>query len=114
MTDTNLMSGKNAWGEADANFNKFVPHLKDIEVQSETLQTLLDRNRIDHIDAFLVDCEGADWMVFEQLDLERYRPGMIKIEVGALPAAEIGQVVVKLKATGYQVGFQAEDIWAFA
>lgn len=53
-------------------------------------------------------------MVFEQLDLERYRPGMIKIEVGALPAAEIGQVVVKLKTAGYQVGFQAEDIWAFA
>ncbi|MEI9401355.1 FkbM family methyltransferase [Mesorhizobium sp. Cs1330R2N1] len=43
VTDTNLMSGKNAWGEADANFNKFVPHLKDIDVPSETLQTLLDR-----------------------------------------------------------------------
>ncbi|RUY92665.1 FkbM family methyltransferase, partial [Mesorhizobium sp. M7A.F.Ca.CA.003.01.2.1] len=39
--------------------------------------------------------------------------GMIKVEVGALPAAEIGQVVVKLKTSGYQVGFQAEDIWAF-
>nr|WP_287321574.1 FkbM family methyltransferase [Mesorhizobium sp.] len=114
VTDTNLMSGKNAWGQADANFNKFAPHLRDIEVPSETLQTLLDRNGITHIDAFLVDCEGADWIVFEQLDLERYRPGMIKVEVGALPAAEIGQVVVKLKTAGYQVGFQAEDIWAFA
>jgi len=113
VTDTNLMSGKNAWGEADANFNKFAPHLRDIEVPSETLQTLLDRNGISHIDAFLVDCEGADWIVFEQLDLQRYRPGMIKVEVGALPAAEIGQVVVKLKTAGYQVGFQAEDVWAF-
>lgn len=113
-TDTNLMSGKNAWGEADDNFSRFAPHLKDIEVPSERLQTLLDRNGIDYIDAFLVDCEGADWVVFEQLDLTRYRPGMIKIEVGALPAAEIGQVVVKLKTAGYAVGFQAEDIWAFA
>nr|WP_287360127.1 hypothetical protein [Mesorhizobium sp.] len=60
MTDTNLMSGKNAWGQADANFNKFAPHLRDIEVPSETLQTLLDRNGITHIGAFLVDCEGAD------------------------------------------------------
>lgn len=114
VTDTNLMSGKNAWGEDDANFSRFAPHLKDIEVPSERLQTLLDRNGIEHIDAFLVDCEGADWVVFEQLDLSRYRPGMIKIEVGALPAAEIGQVVVKLKTAGYEVGFQAEDIWAFA
>ena len=38
ITDTNLMSGKNAWGEADANFNKFAPHLRDIEVPSDTLQ----------------------------------------------------------------------------
>lgn len=114
VTDTNLMSGKNAWGESDASFSRFAPHLKDIEVPSETLQTLLDRNGIDHIDAFLVDCEGADWIVFDQLDLTRYHPGMIKVEVGVLPAAEIGQVVVKLKTAGYQVELQAEDVWAFA
>ena len=39
---------------------------------------------------------------------------MIKVEVGALPAAEIGQVLVKLKTAGYQVGIYAEDVWAFA
>lgn len=113
-TDTNLMSGKNAWGEADDNFAKFAPYLKDIEVASEPLQALLDRNGITYIDAFLVDCEGADWTVFDQLDLERYRPGLIKVEVGALPAAEIGEVVVKLKTAGYSVGIYAEDVWAFA
>nr|WP_287291055.1 FkbM family methyltransferase [Mesorhizobium sp.] len=53
VTDINLMSGKNAWGQADANFNKFAPHLRDIEVPSETLQTLLDRNGITHIDPSL-------------------------------------------------------------
>lgn len=114
ITDTNLMSGKNAWGEADIDFQKFAPHLKDIEVPSDTLQAVLDRNGIDYIDAFLVDCEGADWMVFEQLDLDRYRPGLVKIEVGALPAAEIGNVIVKLKTARYHVGIYAEDVWAFA
>ncbi|MBX3569159.1 MAG: FkbM family methyltransferase [Rhizobiaceae bacterium] len=114
ITDTNLMSGKNAWGEADANFNKFAPYLKDIDVPSDTLQDILDRNRVEHIDAFLVDCEGADWIVFEQLDIERYRPGMIKVEIGALPADEIGKVLVKLKTAGYSVGLYAEDVWAFA
>ena len=81
---------------------------------SEQAADVLDRNGVTHIDAFLVDCEGADWIVFEQLDLKRYRPGMIKIEVGALPATEIGQVVVKLKTAGYKVGIYAEDVWAFA
>jgi FkbM family methyltransferase len=113
-TDTNLMSGKNAWGAEDENFNRFAPHLVDLDVRSETLQTVLDRNGVEHIDAFLVDCEGADWTVFDQLDLQRYRPGMIKVEVGALPADEIGKVVVKLKTAGYQVGLYAEDVWAFA
>jgi hypothetical protein len=108
------MSGKNAWGVADENFNRFAPHLRDIEVPSETLQAILDRNRIDYIDAFLVDCEGADWVVFEQLDLKRYRPGLIKIEIGALSALEIGNVVVKLKTAGYRVSLDAEDVWAFA
>lgn len=114
ITDTNLMTGRNAWGEMDPNFSRFEPYLKDLEVPSETLQTLLDRNGIEHIDAFLVDCEGADWTVFEQLDLNRYRPGMIKIEIGALPANEVGQVVMKLKSAGYQAGLYAEDVWAFA
>ena len=41
--------------------------MKNIEVAADTLQSILDRNRIQHIDAFLVDCEGADWIVFEQL-----------------------------------------------
>lgn len=113
-TDTNLMSGKNAWGEEDANFSKFAPYLKDIEVPSEPLQGVLDRNGIEHIDAFLVDCEGADWVVFEQLDLDRYRPGMIKVEIGALGAADIGNVLIKLKTAGYRVGLYAEDVWAFA
>jgi FkbM family methyltransferase len=113
-TDTNLMSGKNAWGEADQNFNKFAPHLKDIEVPGEPLQALLDRNDIEHIDAFLVDCEGADWIVFEQLDIARYRPGMIKVEVGALSATDIGNVLVKLKTSDYRVGIYAEDVWAFS
>jgi hypothetical protein len=78
---------------------------------SETLQTILERNSIGSIDAFLVDCEGADWIVFEQLDLKRYRPSQIKVEIGALAALDIGNVVVKLKTAGYRVSLDAEDVW---
>lgn len=114
VSDTNLMSGKNAWGEDDPNFPKYAPYLKEISVPSDTLQSVLDRNGVEYIDAFLVDCEGADWIVFDQLDLTRYRPGMIKIEIGALSPVDVGNVVVKLKTAGYDVGLYAEDVWAFA
>ncbi|MGL4240987.1 MAG: FkbM family methyltransferase [Beijerinckiaceae bacterium] len=113
VTDTNLMSGKDVWGSADANFEKFKAHLTTIDVPSDTLQAVLDRNGVTRIDAFLVDCEGADWLVFSQLDLARYRPGLIKIEVGALTPADIGNVVIKLKTAGYDIGMYAEDVWAF-
>ncbi|MBA8846177.1 FkbM family methyltransferase [Ochrobactrum sp. RH1CCR137] len=113
ITDTNLMSGKNVWGPDDPNFHKFAPHLKEIVVASDTLQAVLDRNNVEYIDAFLVDCEGADWIVFDQLDLQRYRPGLIKVEVGALSPTDIGNVIVKMKAAGYDVGMYCEDVWAF-
>lgn len=113
-TDTNLMSGKDAWGQTDPNFGNFSKHLEEIDVSCSTLQEVLDRNGIEYIDAFLVDCEGADWAVFEQLDLKRYRPGLIKVEIGALPADEIGQVLLKLKTANYAVGLFAEDVWGFA
>ena len=114
VAETNLMSGANAWGETDTNFNKYAPYLKELEVKSDTLQVVLDRNGITYIDAFLVDCEGADWVVFDQLDLKRYRPGMIKVEIGALTPVDIGHVIVKLKTAGYSVGLHNEDVWAFS
>jgi FkbM family methyltransferase len=113
VTDTNLMSGRDVWGAKDANFETFKAHLTTIDVPSDTLQAVLDRNSVAHIDAFLIDCEGADWTVFAQLDLDRYRPGLIKIEIGALEPCDIGNVVVKLKTAGYDLGIYAEDIWAF-
>jgi hypothetical protein len=83
-------------------------------VRGDRLQDVLDRNNIEYIDAFLVDCEGADWVVFDQLDIVRYKPGLIKIEIGALGAEDIGNVVLKLKTNGYRVGLYAEDVWAFS
>jgi FkbM family methyltransferase len=114
ITETNLMSGVDVWGRDDQNFSRFKEYIHQIEVKSDTLANILTRNKIDYIDAFLVDCEGADWIVFDQLDLARYRPGLVKIEIGALLAEEIGKVVLKLQQGRYDVGFYAEDIWAFA
>lgn len=113
VTDTNLVSGKNAWGQDDENFGKFSPYLSDLEVDTATFDEVMVRNRIDHIDALLIDCEGADWMVFDQVDLDRYEPGLVKVEVGALGEADIGKVIVKLKTKGYRIGIYAEDVWAF-
>lgn len=114
LKDTNLVSGVYAFGQTDPNFDQFVSHLKNIETHAERLETVLERNHIERIDAFLVDCEGSDWDVFEQLDLERWRPGMIKIEIGSMVAEDVGNTLLKLKRADYHVGIHGEDIWAFA
>ncbi|WP_245413455.1 FkbM family methyltransferase [Mangrovicella endophytica] len=114
ITSTNLMHGRTAWGEADNNFHSFAAFLRDMEIDAERLQTVLDRNAIDRIDVLLIDAEGADWMVFSQFDFARYHPDMIKIEIGALEAADIGATVLRLKQNGYRIGITEEDIWAFA
>lgn len=114
VKDTNLISGVNAWGEEDPNFEQFISHFKKIETQAERLEAILERNHIEHIDAFLVDCEGSDWEVFEQLDIERWRPGMIKVEIGAMVAEDVGNTLLKLKRANYHVGVHGEDVWAFA
>ncbi len=114
VTDTNIISGKDAWGTDDANFSRFEPYLTDLEVDTDTFDAVMERNAIDTIDALLIDCEGADWIVLEQVDLKRYRPRMVKVEVGSLGVADIGNIVVKLKTAGYRVGLYNEDVWAFA
>lgn len=112
-TDTNLIQGKGAWCQEDENFARFEPYFKDLEVETDTFDAVMERNGVRDIDALLIDCEGADWIVLEQVDLERYRPRMIKIEVGSLNAVDIGNIVVKLGIAGYSVGLYQEDIWAF-
>ncbi len=114
VTDTNLMSGKDAWGTTDTNFTSFEPYLTDLEVETDTFDNVMKRNGIDRIDALLIDCEGADWIVLDQVDLARYRPRMVKIEIGSLSAADVGSVIVRLKTADYRVGIYAEDVWAFS
>ncbi len=113
VTDTNIISGKDAWGTEDANYSKYEPYFTDLEVDTDTFDNMMQRNHISKIDALLIDCEGADWIVLEQVDLERYRPGMVKIEIGSLSATDVGNVIVKLKTAGYTTGIHAEDVWAF-
>lgn len=114
IADTNLISGVNAWGEADDNFGQYQKHLRNLDVQGDTFANVLARNNVDYVDALLIDCEGADWDVFEQFDIEKFRPSFIKIEIGALSSGDVGKVIIKLKSAGYRTGLYGEDVWAFS
>jgi len=74
-----------------------------IVVNGMTLATLFSRHNISAFDIFLVDTEGHDWVVFKQLDLNVYRPKVIRLEAINLMPAELAAVTRKLEKHGYLV-----------
>jgi FkbM family methyltransferase len=110
---SNIMGGQSSWGVPDPNFKKFEPYLTTISVRAMSLQAVLDKHGFTRIDVMVVDTEGADWTVLRQLDLERYRPRLIKIEIGCLTPEEIGSAIIAMKRRNYDVELSADDLWAF-
>ena len=55
-------------------------NLKKIKINALKLQTLLDKQNINHIDFLNIDVEGSDYKVISSLNLNKIRPKMISIE----------------------------------
>ena len=71
------------------------------EVPAERLQTVLDRYGVTRLDAVNIDVEGMDACVLGQLDLERYRPRLLKLEILFLEEYVRREVRRYLTANGY-------------
>ncbi len=55
-------------------------NLKKIKINAFKLQTLLDKQNINHIDFLNIDVEGSDYKAISSLNLNKIRPKMICIE----------------------------------
>jgi FkbM family methyltransferase len=111
ITDRNLISGKDFFGRANV-----VPEIMDnveiLNVECVTLKDLLCKHRVQAIDVLVIDSEGYDWNIIKQFDFSRYRPIIIKMEVGCLPSEELGNSVELLLRNGYSVQISAFDLIA--
>ncbi|HWL92374.1 MAG TPA: FkbM family methyltransferase [Phycisphaerae bacterium] len=70
-------------------------------VRCERLECLLDRHRVDHVDAFCVDTEGYDYQVIRQIDFKRFRAKLILYEHGNLGSADQSSLAQLLTEQGY-------------
>jgi FkbM family methyltransferase len=113
-TQNNIMGGRTSWGVTDPKFADYKPYLLEITVPALPLQAVLDKHGLKRIDVIVIDAEGADWSILKQLDLERYRPALIKLEIGCLPPEDIGAAVIALKRQDYDLALSGDDLWAFA
>jgi FkbM family methyltransferase len=78
------------------------PHVVKVSVKCKRLDALLREHRIETIDLLQIDAEGHDYLVLKQVDLGRYRPHLIRMEWGNLPASERRAALSRLRRGGYQ------------
>lgn len=74
---------------------------KDIEVPCMTLNTLFQKHKVSSFDVLICDAEGYDWKIFQQLDLQEYRPNFIRLEYVNLTEEEKQLTKEKLESNGY-------------
>ena len=75
----------------------------DIMVPTLTLNSLLDKHNLQNVDILICDAEGYDWKIFKQLDFNRIRPKVIRLEYINLTDEEKELTKNKLIENGYEI-----------
>lgn len=75
--------------------------LVDVEVPCLTLCQLIEDYKISKIDLLIVDTEGSDWQIAQQLDLTRFKPRVICLEYAHFSDHDKEACIAHLEAHGY-------------
>jgi FkbM family methyltransferase len=87
--------------------------LEKIVTPSLTLDELLAKHGLSHIQILQIDAEGYDWQVLRSLSLESSTPSIIQFETGHLTNAECNKAVEHLTNHGYEIywgGYQGDAV----
>ncbi len=79
------------------NLEKLSPFIVEETIQGMTLSELFQKHKIEQLDIFHVDTEGADWEILSQLDLAKYTPLIILFEHRHLQSFEKESAINFLK-----------------
>lgn len=87
------------WYDQMGSFNKehiveglgadYEPFIRSEELEGITLDTLFERNQMQHFDIIHIDTEGYDWKVLSQLNLSKYHPKFILYESNHLSDTDL-------------------------
>ncbi|MCB1834735.1 MAG: FkbM family methyltransferase [Geminicoccaceae bacterium] len=87
--------------------------VRETKVATITIETLLTRHAIEHMDILVTDCEGYDFEILKQIDFERFNLGLVVFEHVNLPASERFACWRMLKENGYTITVTDEDTVAY-
>ena len=85
-------------------------HGVKIKVPSMTLHSLMSKHNLDKIDVLLCDAEGYDYDIFNQIDLNEFKPKFIRLEHMNLSEEDKKTLIERLTNFGYNIEMSAQDI----
>lgn len=114
-----LKSGYDQIGSFDLNKKKVLskltpiwPELKQFltnkKLPTFTLEKILDKNNIRHVDVLLIDTEGYDYKIVKQINFKKIKPKLIIFEHTNLSKADKEFSIKLLTQNGYHIK-AAED-----
>lgn len=76
-----------------------------------TFASLCARHGIETIDLLLIDTEGSEPEILDQVDLESRRPRVLVYEHSLLSSAERARCTERVRRQGYEAIEEAADTW---
>jgi FkbM family methyltransferase len=83
---------------------------KLVKVSCITFETLLQKHNITNFDVIKMDAEGHDYKIFKQVDLNKYKPKVVRIEWINLLDEEQENIINKFKESDYVYEINGQDI----
>lgn len=72
-----------------------------VKVKSKTFETVLNEHGIKSFDILQIDAEGADYIIFQSIDFNKFRPKFIIIEIMNLSNDDVNSIKTKLIKNNY-------------
>lgn len=117
FNDRNAIGGNDGllWGIKMDNdiYDKYKNHIIQENIQCITFDQLINKYNINKIDIIQIDTEGYDFIIFNQIDLTKYKPSIIKLEIINLHKHELDQIIDTLRFNGYNYFYDDYDIYAY-
>ena len=87
-------------------------NLETVNIQTTKLENFLEKNDIDRVDIYVSDTEGYDGIIFDQFDLNNFKPIIIIMETHTLDDVQNSKIEEKLEKFNYKIISKDTDTFA--
>ena len=77
-------------------------HKKKINVNALTLVSLLEKHQVKRVDLLVIDTEGHDYPILQQLSTINIKPKLIRFEINNMSPEELSSSYKLLRSLGYK------------